>query len=273
MSKKLPHNNKRKIKSVNGVLNHDELYSNYGERYLHTYFKKIDLDEKKIINFISKEYSKIENGSTFLDIGCGPGIQHVLPVTPYVSKIEMADYLKDNLKEIENWKKGKADPLLWTPFIKFTLEKEGFKVNQELINKREQELRKKITGFSKVDVIHPIKLNKKSYKAVGFFYCAEAAATNKKMWSKCIENVCKLVAPEGMLFMSSCRNSKFYVVKNLNGDEEKIPVACVNENDFKKILPKLGFDMKKTIIKVVKVGMDKHGISEVVLVSAKKNKI
>jgi len=261
------------IHALKGIIDHDKIGKGYAKKYLQTYFSAIDRDESEIIKFVVKHYKKIKKGSSFLDIGCGPGVQHILPVAPYVESIEMADFLKNNLAEIKKWKNKKSSSHQWDTFTKYCLNLEGSKMSALNVIEREDLVRSKIKKLWKVNILDKKSLKfKKKFDAIGFFYCAEAATTRKSEWAKSIKNVTSFLCPGGWLFMSSCRNSKFYVLHNPDGTIDKIDVANVNENDFKKVLSEAGFDMKKTIINVKKVGMGHEGISEIVLIAAQKLK-
>lgn len=245
----------------------------FSKRYLETYFRTIDPDEEAIAKFLVKEYKKIKLGSAMLDIGCGPTIHHILPVVPYVSRIDIADYLDESLLQIQLWMEKNQHAHKWDHFTKKILEFENCKnINQEEIEKRENNLARLIKKFMRCDVlrIHPIALRKK-YPVVGFFYCAEEITTKKIVWKQIMRNVCSLVSPGGRLFLTALRATNFYVIIKNNGLHEKLPTVFITESDVRNILEELDFDLEKTVIEVEHTPTQKHhGINGVILVSAKK---
>lgn len=246
--------------------------SNFARAYLDTYFGSVDPDEQIIMDFLAKEYKKIKGQPQMLDLGTGPCIHHVLPAVPYVSGIVMADYLADNLSELKKWKNGFKNAHNWNPFTKLILKLEGLKPNKKNLAERERALREKIEKITYANVLknNPINSNKK-FPVIGFFYCAETAANNKREWTLILSRVGKMVSSKGMLVMCSVENASFYIIHDSLKGERRIPCVRINKNDFLRVLPKMGFDLNNTVIKSRKVsGMEKEGIRRIIVVSAKK---
>jgi hypothetical protein len=249
-----------------------DVSSGFAKRYLATYFQGIDADERAIAEFLVGEYRKIEGASTMLDLGCGPGVQHVLPAVPYVERIDMADFLRDNLEELRQWQQGNGDSHNWNHVTKLILELEGNASDAAAIAERENSLRTKLRSIRTANALQELPLGEPlQYPAVGFFYCAEAAARSKEQWQAIMKNVAGLVERGGYLFMASLRNATYYTVQHADGSDERIPTASVNETDFQALLPLLGFDQKQTLIERAPTpDMAEHGIEDVLLISARK---
>ncbi|MAE68374.1 hypothetical protein CL635_01010 [bacterium] len=245
----------------------------FARRYLETYFKSIDEDERRICTFLAEEYAKLVGNPEMIDIGCGPCIQHVLSATPYVSSIQLADYLDGNLDELRNWIQSQETAFDWTHFTEFILQLESADSSAKAIAHRESTLRSKVVNIRHANVLDESVIGEdKQFGAVGFFYCAEAAAKTKPEWQKTIANVARLVEPGGRMFIASCRNTNFYTVKTDDGKDEVIPTASVNEDDFAALLPNIGFSLERSRIEVVNVGMGAdHGIEDILLLSLQKN--
>ena len=246
--------------------------SNFARAYLDTYFGRVDPDEQIIINFLAKEYKKIKGKPQMLDLGTGPCIHHVLPAVPYVSGIVMADYLADNLCELKKWKDDIKNAHNWNPFTKLTLKLEGVIPNKKNLAERERSLRLKIGEITYANVLKNNPINsKKKFAVIGFFYCAETAASSKREWELILNRVGKMVSSKGMLIMCSVENASFYIIHDSLKGERKIPCVRINKRDFLRVLPKMGFDLSNTVIKSRKVsGMEKEGIRRIIVVSAKK---
>lgn len=244
----------------------------FAKRYLATYFRGIDADERAITEFLVDEYAKLAGASSMLDIGCGPGVQHVLPAVPYVDRIDMADFLPDNLDELRKWRLRDANAHDWRHFTKLILELEQVVATPAAIEEREERLREKLRLIERADVLRELPLGEpRQYPAVGFFYCAEAAVRTKDEWARIMARIARMVEPGGHLMMASLRGAHYYTVDQSDGHSEVIPCACVDENDFHALLPQLDFDPQQTKVEIVDTSsMADHGIDTILLVSATK---
>ncbi len=264
----------REENNISDTFNYINLES-FPSRYLETYFKKTAQDELEVAKFLVKEYKKIKGKPKFLDIGCGPTIHHSLPAVPYISQIDMADFLLDNLTQIKNWKYMKNEDMHdWGYFTKLILKLEGKVPSDELIEEREAKLRSLINTIELCDVLNEYPLNKpKYYEAVGCFFCAEEVAMKKSGWEEVMANIASLVSPGGRLFLSALRETDHYSITTHNGEMERLPTAFLKEEYFYEILPKLGFDINESVIEVALTPEEKpYGISSIILLSAKKKR-
>lgn len=245
----------------------------FAKNYLHTYYsEKPTPDEIVVMKFLTKYLSRIKRPVLMIEIGCGPTVHHLLPINNFVSEIHIADYLQENLDEIKLWKKGSCKAHNWNQFTKLTLRLEDRAHDQTAIDKRERETRKKITKMMKCDLKNnsPLPTNK-TYAVVSCFYCAEEVGISIKQWEKVMLRLTTIVQPGGLLFMAALRATDFYYVVSKHGHFQKFPCAFITEDDFMRILPKLGFDMHESIVKVEKIkGQEKEGVNSVVLIAAKK---
>src|SRR5262249_53113376 len=147
---------------------------------------------------------------------------------PYVGRIDMADYLPDNLAELQHWLSGRPESHSWNHFSELVLDLENSSADSAAIASREKSLRQKLGSVRQANVLDEYPLGRpEQYPAVGFFYCAEAAARTKQQWRKIMSNVGRIVEPGGYLFMASLRNASHYTVDQPNGHNEVIPTASV----------------------------------------------
>jgi hypothetical protein len=246
----------------------------FTERYLATYYNEITDDELAIAQFLVQEYKKIAGKPAMLEVGCGPTIHHVLPIVPYVSSIDMTDYLPGNIRAISLWKKQVKNAHNWQFFTKKILALENTKQNISSVNieQREMELRNKIHSLSECNVLHQYPLGyKKQYPIVGLFYCVEEVAIAKECWKQAMANVMNMVLPEGRFFTVCLWETDYYSIISDTGTVEKLPTAYVTEQDMWNLLKKNGFDESETIIKIAKTPSQiEQGINGVILVSTKK---
>lgn len=249
--------------------------SNFAKNYLKTYYSQHPTnDELAVIEFLVRHYPKVKKNSRMIEIGCGPTIHHILPACEYISEIHMADYLEENLREIQLWKQKHKKAHNWNRFTELSLRHEGIESKIEDVLSRENKLRQKITKFLKCDLKKDFPLGKhRTYQVVGAFYCTEEVGTNQREWKKVMSRVAKLVSPGGHLFIASLRATKYYSASVLDGVRLNLPAAYLTEKDFYKVLPTLEFDMSQTVIETKKIrGQKEEGIHSVILVSALKYK-
>lgn len=246
--------------------------NNFAAPYLNTYYKKIDPDELAIAKFLTNEYTKIKDMPRALEIGCGPTIHHQLPAAPFVSSILMADYLWENLHEISKWLNKDSNAHNWNKFTRKIMALENVNNSNLSIVKRENLLRDKIEGLVKCNLLRENPLgNLEKFKVVSAFYCAEEVGIHKNEWRKVMFRISSLIEKDGFLFMSALRNTDFYKLVHIDGTEEIYPSANINEDDFYELLPKIGFNPKKTKIEIIDTPSQRHhGVPSILLISAQK---
>jgi|GEM_PF-1707804 len=246
----------------------------FATRYLQTYYTQVDPDERIIAEFLVREYRKLSDMDkpAMIEVGCGPTIHHVLPATPYISRIDMMDFLPGNVEQVRLWKEGSAQAHDWRHFVKMILEMEGERPSMRDIEERETLLRSRIGRLGHCDVLQDQPLGKKiTYPVVGFFYVAEEAAIDKEEWKNVMRRVLNIVEPGGRFFLAALRATHFYSIVRPNGLHESLPTAYVLESDLAEVLEEMNFDMSETIIESAQTPEQiEHGIPGVILVSAKR---
>ncbi len=79
----------------------------FSRRYLDTYYRDVTEDENLVAQLLAEHCLQLaRRDSCALEIGCGPTIHHALTLAPYVSSIDLADYLPENIEEIRSGKNG-----------------------------------------------------------------------------------------------------------------------------------------------------------------------
>ena len=241
------------------------------KEYLSQYYssKSVEDDEaenfKFLIDFLRSSNKIFE---TCLDFGCGCTLHHMMPLSPYVSDIHLADYMTSNLAEIQSWLDETETAHNWDVYFQGVLELEAqSQVSEINLNARKQELREKITQLKTADIRSQRPLSGElSYDLVTSYYCAEAVASSKKEWEMMFANLSTLVAPGGTLISSVMRHCDFYMV----GDK-KFPSAHVDENDIAQVLADNNFDMSNSEIKVAEVeDWAEEGFDGICMVRAEK---
>lgn len=248
----------------------------FADDYLSAYYAASPtMDEVIILNFLVREFRKIRSNPDLIEIGCGPTVHHILPVCNYVKSITMSDYLNENLDRIRRWKGSHASAHKWDKFTALVLTHEGVRVSEKSIEKREIQAKNKIRKFLHCDLKKTKPLGKLNcqYPVVTCFYCTEEIGVDLPQWTQVMANLCSIVSPGGLLFLSALKETSFYSAGGLHGKHKKLPCAFLHEKDFINLLPNLGFDLKRSLITSEKVyGLENEGVHDVILIKAKKYK-
>ncbi len=246
---------------------------NFARDYLSTYYCQAPTqDEQAVIAFLASHYRRIPATSWAIEIGCGPTVHHVLPLAPYVSEIHMADYLPENLEQVRLWRDRAPGAHEWQDYTALTLALEGREATPAAVARREAETRAKISRFRHCDLKMDSPLETSDvYPVVACFYCVENIGVTTAEWTRVMRRVAALTAPGGYLFLSALNQTEFYVVRSADGRLNRLPAAYLTEDDFRQILPTLGFDAGATIVESRSfTGQEREGVNGVVLVAARK---
>ncbi len=204
-------------------------------------------DEQANFSFLSAGLKQMDRHfRQAIEVGCGPTLHHAMAVAPYVDELHLADYMAVNLDEIRLWLTDDTQQHNWDVYFRGLLAAEGCD-DPATLAKRKEDLRQRITALKTADVRrdHPLD-DGSTYDLVLSFYCVEAVATSRDEWRLYLSNLCRLVAPSGVLFLSAVRQCHAYHVQNTT-----FLTACIDEGDFTAVLPELGFLPAKTEIRAV----------------------
>jgi hypothetical protein len=245
--------------------------TNFARDYLATYYcQEPTEDERAVLAFLARHCPDIESQPCALEIGCGPTVHHVLALAPYVSGIDMADYLPENLEQVRLWKDAEPAAHDWREYTHLILRLEGRTPTASVMAAREAETRGKIRRLLPIDLKTDTPLGTPSrYPVVGCFYCAENIGITKEEWARVMRRVAGLTAPGGRLLLCALDRTHFYVVRTADGQRRRLPSAYLTEADFRELLPTLGFDRQQTVVESTTVmGQEGEGLKGVILVSA-----
>ena len=246
---------------------------NFARDYLATYYCQPPApDEQVVLSFLAEHYRKIACQPCAIEIGCGPTVHHALPLAPYVSEIHMADYLPENLEEVKQWRDGHPDAHRWQEYTTLTLSLEGLPAGPADVEKRERDVRRKMTRFLVCDLKSDLPLGARhNYSAVCSFYCGENIGITPEEWFNVMRRLADLTRPGGYLFLSALRETTFYSVRSAGGSSRRLPSVYLTESDFARVLPQLGFDASDMVIDSRRLsGQENDGVNGVILVAARK---
>lgn len=85
-----------------------------------------------------------------LEVGCGPAIAYQISAAPHASKIVMAELVERNRDAIRLWVDKKPGAYVWTPFLRYVVQRLEGKGEEE-VTKREEQLRRVITSIIPCD--------------------------------------------------------------------------------------------------------------------------
>ena len=182
--------------------------------YLAEYYTDIMADEQYALSFLCESLKRLPEVSVALDYGCGPTIHHAVALVTKAREIYLADYIQDNLEEIQKWQDNSNDAHDWSEFTGHILKLEFDAAPQPIdIENRELETRKRIKKLCLSDAgeYDPLGPGMRGYfPLVTTHYCAEGATNSKDMWRTYMRNITSLVSPGGTLIVSACGAADYY---------------------------------------------------------------
>jgi hypothetical protein len=202
--------------------------------YLNEYYRDLTADELQVIRYLVDEITNAPAGPV-LCFGAGPTLHHVFALAPYASEIYLADYLPENLAEIERWRRDEPGAHDWSAFARYTLECERpGSATPEAVASRMSLTRQRIARLEHCDagLVDPLG---PSYR--GFFatvlspFCADSITDDKQVWARYSRNIASLVRPQGLLLTIALRCCRRYKV-----GPRYFPSADVDENDLQRVL-------------------------------------
>jgi hypothetical protein len=221
--------------------------------YLAQYYQTVNIaeDEKAVCRFIRSQLDR--RGELFeraLDIGVGPTLHHEIALAPYVSWLDVADFLPQNLVEIEKWLAGDASAYDWDIYLRGILAMERSATpNAATIEARKRLVRQRINRLLRCNIKNKIPLESgEQYPLVTAFYVADSVASVNADWFAYMSNIANLVEPGGLLMISALRNALYYRV-----GEALFPSAMVNEGDVERLYRSLNFVPRSIQVRVEQV--------------------
>lgn len=241
--------------------------------YLNEYYSKIGSENDNLLKFFANSYRNVDKNSLLLEFSGGPTIYSLISAADKVREIHFCDYLESNLNEIRLWKLAAKDAFDWSPFFKRALQIEGLQNPQKKDIKRRQELLKiKLKKIFQNDVFKaPTFREKDKYNIVSVNFVPESITSSKKEWENLVKNICLILKRNGTVIVSALKDATYYRVGG-----KFFPAVSITENDLKKVLGKLGFEIIDLYCVPAEVldikSPDYEGYQGFIFVKAKKNK-
>jgi len=216
-------------------------------QYLLEYYKTIGPENHTILAFLHRSYQEIFKKLTKADVlefGGGPTIYQLISLARYPVVIIFSEYGDANLNEIDLWLKRKKSAFSWRPFIRQVLELEGVKPDISHIQKRTDEIRKKVIRLIHCDAksVSPLKkIGTRKFDIVSTHFVAESITDTTRSWANVLRSIIKHVDKDGFLVMSAITGARYYTVGNKN-----FPAVPVSLENITAALQAEGFTILNT---------------------------
>jgi hypothetical protein len=183
-------------------------YSEWRARdYYDTYYSQVILpDEQAVLAYqVSALRASGRRFARGLEYGCGPTLHRAIAASGYAKRLDMSDWLADNLVQVRQWVNAGNANDDWRRFSQFVLTLEGktHAGNAEALS-REERTRRAIRGLFVSDArwADPLGARHRSfYDLLISGFCLDAISDDKSVWRQCMANVMSMVAPRGMVIL------------------------------------------------------------------------
>ena len=247
-------------------------YSEWQARdYFQTYYSEVVLpDEQVVLRYqIEQLAQRAERRGRALEYGCGPTLHRAIAAARYVFRLDMADWLPDNLALVRDWLRADAVNPDWHRFTDYILRCEGHSATARRIATRETLTRRAVRGLYTSDARwrHPLGPERAGYyDLVVSGFCLDAVSASKRVWRNCMRNVLSMIAPGGQIILHALHRCRAYKV----GDR-MFPGANIGIDDVATALADAGFLRRTADIQVVPCPDNAlYGYSGILMASAWK---
>jgi hypothetical protein len=241
--------------------------------YFKTYYSEVVLpDEKVVLEYQIEALKRIEHKfGRGLEYGCGPTLHRAIAAAHYAFRIDMADWLPDNLTQVQAWVDSNATNCDWNRFTQYILGCEGGDtLDTRRIERREEQTRKVIRNLYVSDARwrHPLGSERQGfYDLLVSGFCLDAVSSDKRVWQRCMRNVLSTLHEGGLLILHSLYRCKAYKVGN-----RMFPGADVSEDDLVQSLLANGFARSSIDVHVIPCPDNaQYGYAGILMASARKD--
>ncbi len=239
--------------------------------YFKTYYSEVVLpDEQVVLAYQIDTLRRIEHKfGRALEYGCGPTLHRAIAAARYAFRIDMADWLPDNLAQVREWLSRGAGNDDWNRFTDYVLRCEGETPDARRIERREEQTRKVIRNLHVSDARwrHPLGPDRfRFYDLIISGFCLDAISCEKEVWRRCMCNVLSMLHEGGLLILHALHRCRAYKV-----GERMFPGADLSEQDLHDSLLANGFAPSSIDVRVIPCPENRqYGYAGILVASARK---
>lgn len=240
--------------------------------YFKTYYSEVVLpDEQCVLSYQIEVLKQAEHKfGRGLEYGCGPTLHRAIAASGYAFRIDMADWLADNLAQVQAWLDAPVGNSDWKRFTQYILACEGdLEADMRRIDRREELTRKVIRQLYLSDARwrDPLGPERRGfYDLIVSGFCLDAVSCDKQVWQRCMRNVLSTLHEGGLLILHALHRCKAYKV-----GERMFPGADLSADDLYESLLENGFDRSSIDVQVVPCPENAvYGYSGILMASARK---
>src|SRR5262245_5321709 len=192
-------------------------YSEWRARdYFQTYYSEVVLpDEQAVlayqIDVLAAARQRFGRG---LEYGCGPTMHRAIAASKYVFRLDMADWLADNLSEAREWLCADESAPEWKRFTRYVLGCEGHAApSAQRLVQREALTRKVVRGLyvSDARLRQPLGPAREGfYDLIITGFCIDAISSDPRVFRRCLRNVTSMLQPGGTFIIHALHQCKAY---------------------------------------------------------------
>jgi hypothetical protein len=205
---------------VDGILTRNPLVADYSEwkarDYFETYYSEVVLPDEQAVLAYQIDVLRAAHGhfGRGLEYGCGPTLHRAIAASKYTFRLDMADWLADNLSEAREWLCADEHASEWKRFTRYVLACEGdAQPNNARIAQREAHTRKVVRGLYVSDARLPQPLGptrESFYDLIITGFCIDAISSDRSVWKGCMRNVTSMLAPGGTFIIHALHRCEAY---------------------------------------------------------------
>jgi hypothetical protein len=209
--------------------------------YFETYYREVVLpDEQRVLAYQLEALGAAPGElARALEYGCGPTLHRAIAAARHVFRIDMADWLPDNLRQVDRWLQAGPGNTDWNRFTRFILAREGGPVDHARIERREALTRQAIRSLCLSDARQrdPLGPGREGfYDLLVSGFCIDAISRDKGVWSACMRNVLATLRRGGLLVLHALHRCQAYRVA-----DRLFPGADLSADDLFESLLANGF--------------------------------
>jgi hypothetical protein len=241
--------------------------------YFKTYYSEVVLpDEQVVLAYQVEVLRQLDRQyGRGLEYGCGPTLHRAIAAARYAFRMDMADWLADNLGEVRTWLESGGENTDWNRFTRYILECEGAKApDPQRVARREELARKVVRNLYVSDARwrHPLGPEREGfYDLIVSGFCIDAISSDKRVWQRCMRNVLSTLQAGGLVILHALHRCKAYRV----GDRH-FPGADLSKDELVASLLENGCDPTTVEVEVAPCpDNEPYGYSGILMASALKN--